>query len=238
MSSEPKHARAFFESIARRYDRAYALDARVSKERMTRVLSFLPPRARVLDLGVGTGRELSALQDAGHDVVGVDVSPSMLAACKRRARPIRLVESDFWAPLPFDDASFDAALALHGTLAHPPSLPPPGSSGDYGGLARELQRVLAHGGFLVAEVPSHAWLERIDRSVDGEASEERRVRRTGPDACVYDDLVVGVSIEAFVPEDARWAELFGASFDVRVEPLDASERLLVARLVGELPHSR
>lgn len=221
MSSD---ARAFFESIARRYDRAYALDARVSRERMTRVLAELPPRARILDLGVGTGRELSALQDADHDVVGLDVSPTMLAACARRARPIRLVEADFWAPLPFDDASFDAVLALHGTLAHPPS------PSAYAALASELARVLVSDGVLVAEVPSHPWLERIG-AAGGEASEDRRVTRTGPDACIYDDLVVGASIEAFVPDDARWPELLGASFDVRVEAQGASERLVVARRV-------
>ena len=215
-------ARAFFEAIARRYDRAYGLDARVSRARMARVLAELPARARVLDLGVGTGRELSALQDAEHDVVGVDVSPAMLGACARRARPIRLVEADFWAPLPFADASFDAVLALHGTLAHPPS------PDAYARLAGELARVLTAHGVLVAEVPSRGWLDRIDAR-GGESSEDRRVRRTGPDACVYEDLVVGASIEAFVPDDAAWPTLLGAAFDVRVERLDASELLVVAR---------
>ena len=114
-----RDASTFFDAIARRYDRVYAPEARASRERMARVTRELAKASRVLDLGVGTGRELSMLQDAGHSIVGVDASKEMLAICERRARPVPLVHADFWEPLPFGDASFDAVLALHGTLAHP-----------------------------------------------------------------------------------------------------------------------
>src|SRR5437016_2057046 len=110
-------ARRFFDAIAGRYERAYAPDARASRARMEGLLAALAERGaqrvasprpsplKVLDLGVGTGRELSALLDAGHDVVGLDVSKAMLERCDRRARRIPLVEADFWGPLPFADAS-------------------------------------------------------------------------------------------------------------------------------------
>lgn len=54
----------------------------------------------VLELGAGTGRVTEALALAGHEVVAVDVSPTMLAAAKERlARAgvsdrVRLVEAD------------------------------------------------------------------------------------------------------------------------------------------------
>jgi len=115
--SAPPASAAFFDAIARRYDRTYGRSRAESTASLARVLALLAPRSHVLDLGVGTGRELPALLDAGHDPVGLDASREMLALCARRARPIPLVLGDLWERLPWEDASFDAVLALHGTLA-------------------------------------------------------------------------------------------------------------------------
>jgi SAM-dependent methyltransferase len=214
-------ARRFFDAIAGRYDRAYALDARSSRARMERVLAELAPASRLLDLGVGTGRELSALLDAGHDPVGLDFSAEMLARCDRRARRVPLVQADFWATLPFEAATFDAVLALHGTLAHPPR------AGAVGSLATELARVLRPDGVVVAEVPSRAWLEGVGGRQDGE---DRRARRVGDDTCVYEDLVAGVTVEAWIPEAKAWRDAFeGAGMSVTTEALGEAETLVVAR---------
>src|ERR1019366_6114185 len=165
-------AEVFFDAVAGRYERAYALPPAESRRRMTRALAALPsPPARVLDLGVGTGRELPALLDAGYLPTGLDASRAMLARCSHRARPVPLVRADFWAsPLPFEVGAFDAALALHGTLAHPPD------DDAIRRLAGELARVVRSGGALVIEVPSPAWLERPPEALQGI---DRRVRRTG-----------------------------------------------------------
>jgi SAM-dependent methyltransferase len=218
----------FFEAIARRYDRAYALDSTTTRARMTRVLAHLPTApARVLDLGVGTGRELGALQDAGYDVTGLDVSPAMLAQCARRARPVRLVEADLWAPLPFEDASMDAVVALHGTLAHPPE------RAAYGRLARELGRVVRAGGALVAEVPAQSWVMRL-RSGDagGVEREDGRVTRLADDRLLHEDRAAGMAIEAVVPSDDEWRTTFAEAFDVECEALGEAETLVVARRRG------
>lgn len=49
---------------------------------------FLPlvpaPGRRTLDLGCGEGRVSRDLKSMGHDVVGVDVSPTMVAAARER----------------------------------------------------------------------------------------------------------------------------------------------------------
>jgi SAM-dependent methyltransferase len=215
-------AEAFFDAIAGRYERAYALPSAESRRRMTRVLAALPPApARVLDLGVGTGRELSALLDAGYAPTGLDASQAMLERCARRARPVPLVRADFWrAPLPFEGASFDAAVALHGTLAHPPD------GLAVGRLARELARVVRTGGLFVVEVPSPAWLDRLA----GFAAEaDRSVRRTGPKTCVYEDLVAGVSIEATLLDEADWRAALAPDWRPRFESIDELELLVVAQ---------
>jgi ubiquinone/menaquinone biosynthesis C-methylase UbiE len=211
----------FFDAIAGRYDRVYALESDESRKRMIRVLRELPSSpAQVLDLGVGTGRELSALLDAGHVPTGVDVSMRMLERCARRARKVALVHADLWRLLPFADASFDAAVALHGTLAHPPD------DEALARLGKELARVLGPGGVWVSEVPSLGWLEQLDAPAE---AGERNVRRTGPQTCVYEDHVVGVSVEARFLTEMQWRAGLSPHWTLRVELLSEVEWLIVAR---------
>jgi SAM-dependent methyltransferase len=216
-------AREFFDAIAGRYERAYALPAAVSRGRMERVVRDLPPApARVLDLGVGPGRELTALLDAGYAPTGLDVSEAMLERCAHRARPVPLVRANFWESLPFGDASFDAAVALHGTLAHPPG------EASMARLGGELARVVTAGGVFIAEVPSPAWLDRLE-SAPASSAPDRRVRRTGPRTCVYEDLAAGAAIEALFLDEADWRSALGPEWQSRVEILDELEWLVVAR---------
>jgi len=214
----PTPAEAFFDAIAGRYERSYAPSTVESRRRMARILAAMPSSpSRVLDLGVGTGRELSALLDAGHAPTGLDASRSMLERCSRRARPVPLVRADFWvAPLPFDAAAFDAVIALHGTLAHPPD------GQAIGRLAGELARVVRAGGVFVAEAPSPAWLERMGGGGD------RRVRRTSGRTCVVEDLVTGASIEATVLDEAEWRGALAPRWSARIDPVDGIEWLVVA----------
>jgi SAM-dependent methyltransferase len=219
--------RSFFDAIAGRYDRVYALPAAESRKRMEQVLRELPAApARVLDLGVGTGRELPALLDAGHNVTGVDASEEMLARCARRSRPVPLVCTDFWETLPFDDSAFDAAVALHGTLAHPPG------TDAIAGLAREVARVVRPGGAWVIEAPAPAWLERLEALETGHVEGDpgaRRLRRTGPRTCIYEDLVAGAWIEARVLDETEWRTALGPAWSTRIDRLGDLEWLVVAR---------
>ncbi len=214
-------AARFFDAIAGRYERAYAPATEESRRRMKRVLRELPaPPAAVLDLGVGTGRELGALQDAGYDVTGVDVSHGMLERCARRARAVPLVEADFWQPLALADASFDAAVALHGTLSHPPD------DSALARLARELARIVKIGGVWVAEAPSPAWLDALTTLP---APPGQRVTRTGPMKCLVEDAVVSATIEARIFSSEEWREALAPKWFATVEASSAFEWLVVAR---------
>jgi SAM-dependent methyltransferase len=157
------------------------------------------------------------LLDAGHAPTGLDFSPAMLALCSRRARPIPLVEASFWDPLPFARSAFEAVIALHGTLAHPPN------EGAIERLSAEIRRVLVPDGVLVIEAPSPAWLDDVAGDTEG-----RRVTRVDASSCRYEDGVVGVSIEARFFDEPRWRQLLSPFFRVRIEPLGGSELFIVA----------
>lgn len=68
---------------------------------------------RILDAGVGTGRNFP-FYPAGSEVVGIDLSPAMLARAERRrsaaATKIELRQMDV-TKLDFPDRTFDAAVA-------------------------------------------------------------------------------------------------------------------------------
>jgi ubiquinone/menaquinone biosynthesis C-methylase UbiE len=68
-----------------------------------------PGTGRCLDLGCGTGVPTAAVAGLGWSVVGIDVSADLLGVA--RARGLEVLEAPADA-LPFDDASFDAAVSI------------------------------------------------------------------------------------------------------------------------------
>ena len=81
-------------------------------------LKICPPRAgmKVLEVGCGTGTNLSLYENARCDVFGIDLSPAMLEVARRKLgerADLRLADA---AELPYADDSFDlvtAFLTLH-----------------------------------------------------------------------------------------------------------------------------
>jgi ubiquinone/menaquinone biosynthesis C-methylase UbiE len=97
---------------------------------------------RILDAGVGTGRNFP-YYPAGSDVIGIDLSPAMLARAERR-RPtasanveLRLMDV---TQLDFPDRYFDAAVATFLFCTLPDELQVAGM--------RELGRVIKPGGII------------------------------------------------------------------------------------------
>lgn len=115
----------------------------------TVVERYVPPGARILTVGCGAGRETFALEQRGHDAVGVDISPPLLAiarelAAQRRHRAtFHLIDG---ASLPFDDGTFDVVTLWAQMLDNVPS-----HDGRVG-LLREARRVLGTGGLVTYSV--------------------------------------------------------------------------------------
>jgi SAM-dependent methyltransferase len=73
----------------------------------------IPPGARVLDAGCGTGRVGIRLAELGFDVVGVDLEESMLAVARRTAPQVPWHRADIARLTPADlDGSSDFDLVV------------------------------------------------------------------------------------------------------------------------------
>ena len=80
----------------------------------SRLEKFLPPGARVLDLGCGGGRDLRALCERGFQPIGLDFSPELLSEAQRYVSA-PLVCADM-RNLPFGSSSFQGVLAVASLL--------------------------------------------------------------------------------------------------------------------------
>jgi len=128
-----------YRRIARYYD---LLDLPFERKRYRplRPLMFRGLSGHILDAGVGTGRNFP-FYPPGATVVGIDISPAMLAEAERRLNeataPVELLGMDV-TRLDFPDASFDAAVATFLFCVLDDDLQVPG--------LRELGRVVKPGG--------------------------------------------------------------------------------------------
>src|SRR6478672_11520851 len=128
-----------YRRIARYYD---LLDLPFERKRYRplRPLMFRGLSGRILDAGVGTGRNFPCYPP-GATVVGIDISQAMLAEAERRLKeataPVELLGMDV-TRLDFPDGSFDAAVATFLFCVLEDELQIPG--------LRELGRVVKPGG--------------------------------------------------------------------------------------------
>ncbi|MER7698102.1 MULTISPECIES: class I SAM-dependent methyltransferase [unclassified Streptomyces] len=134
-------AAAVFDALGAEYERAFAASA-AHRESLERLLADLAPDSRVLDVGSGTGRPTArTLADAGHRVLGVDVSPVMTALAARRVPEAEFRCADI-RDLPLPEDAFDAVCVYFSLLQM--------SRGEQGELLERLVRSLRPGGLLVA----------------------------------------------------------------------------------------
>ncbi len=141
---EPEPVTAMFGAIASRYE-LLNLVLSLGQDRRWRRRAAQLTRLRLgdsaLDLCCGTGQLAAQLHRRvapGGRVVGVDLTPEMLEAGRRRAPQIDFVQADA-TRLPFADASFDAATVAFGIR----NVLAPGSA------LREMYRTLRPGGRVV-----------------------------------------------------------------------------------------
>ncbi|MER7909678.1 class I SAM-dependent methyltransferase [Streptomyces sp. NPDC096068] len=138
-------AAAVFDALGASYEKAFA-GSGAHRRSLEWLLGRRAPGSRVLDVGSGTGRPTAeALAGAGHEVLGVDVSPVMVELATRQVPAASFRCADV-RELPLDDASFDAVCVYFSLLQL--------DRREQADTVRRLVRALRPGGHLVlATVP-------------------------------------------------------------------------------------
>ncbi len=142
--------RPYWERHARRYDAATWILARPVPRMLELVAGAVRGRARVLEVGAGTGLVTTALASSADEVVATDYADAMVAKLAERVRSsaltnVRCEQADVYA-LPYEERSFDAVVAAN-VLHLVPDLP---------GALTALSRMLRPGGVLIAPTYCHA----------------------------------------------------------------------------------
>ena len=138
MQAQERYARAYGASAD---EYARVLDPTL-EPMLTRLveLAQLRPDSRVLDVATGTGAAARIAAEAGATVTGVDVSPGMIDAARRRSTAKARFKVADVAQLPFESRSFSAVTCGFG-LSH---------FSDVRAALAEVLRVLDFGGVFVA----------------------------------------------------------------------------------------
>jgi len=140
-SHKPPHESKIYSEFSHLYDKIFS---RFFCERITSVISSLniPPGAKVLEVGIGTGLSLAAYP-SHCEVTGIDLAPEMLDRARQKAiengwTHFHLLEMDA-LNLKFPDNSFDYVTSFHVISVVP----------DPVRMLREIHRVCQPGGTVV-----------------------------------------------------------------------------------------
>ncbi|MEU3897472.1 class I SAM-dependent methyltransferase [Streptomyces sp. NPDC045251] len=151
-------AAAAFDALGAEYEKAFA-GSKTHRRSLEWLLGRLAPGSRALDVGSGTGRPTAEiLAGAGHDVLGVDVSPVMVELARRQVPAATFQCADI-REVRLPDASFDAVCVYFSLLQL--------DRRQQTDLVRQLVRALKPGGHLVlATVPLD--VEGVDATFMGQ----------------------------------------------------------------------
>lgn len=222
------HATAMYDYLRGRYQPPFCYvrsDGKVSEDPIERrfedpvdfrdyeLRAFDKASGRVLDIGCGAGKHLLPLQQAGLDVVGIDVSPLAVRVCQERGgRNVRVMDA---LRLEFAPETFDSVLLFSNGLAMG------GTPAGVNRLLAECRRVTRPGGRVL--------LSNTDVALSTDpadlAYQEENVRRGDPRGLVR----MHTSYRGAAGDEFNWlfmspAELSAAAADTgwSVTDVDAS----------------
>lgn len=109
--TSPGHSRWYVERF-----RAMAAEGADLVGEARLVDAMVPRGARILDAGCGPGRHTAYLHEVGHEVIGVDADPELIAAAREDYPGARFDVADLSELDLVGEAAFDAILAAGNVL--------------------------------------------------------------------------------------------------------------------------
>ncbi|MET8772977.1 class I SAM-dependent methyltransferase [Streptomyces sp. NPDC004658] len=202
MVDEDRRAQAavVFDALGLSYEQAFAGSA-PHRASLRWLLERLAPGSRVLDVGSGTGRPTAqTLAEAGHSVLGIDISPVMVDLAARQVPGAEFRLADI-RRTPVPEASFDAACAYFSLLQM--------SRAEQAAVVAKLARAVRPGGLVaLATVPLD--LEDIEAVFMGQP-----VRVTSFSAEAFTALASGAGLTVVAEEQTLFTP---AGQEARPEP--------------------
>jgi SAM-dependent methyltransferase len=190
-----------YDVLSARYDEATGAESKYESW-IGDLLADLTPESRVLDLGCGSGVPVArALAEAGHQVVGVDISEVQVQRARELVPRGEFLQADA-TKLDLPGESFDAVVSFY-ALIHIPldeQLP----------LLQRIAGWLRPGGRFVGTTGHQAWTGADENWLDGGAP----MWWSHADAATYrawlEQSGLVVEREEFVPEGDSGHTLFWA----------------------------
>ena len=90
-------------------------DISFDSEQVDKFLSYLPRKAKVLDIGSGPGNFTKYIFDKGFEIEGVDISPEMLQIAQEKVPGITFSYMDM-RKLEFLDEHFDGIISAYSLI--------------------------------------------------------------------------------------------------------------------------
>lgn len=107
MNTKPERipkAISTYDKIANLYAKKVA--SRAPLQELEKFTKYIPPSAKVLDIGCAAGRDTRILKDKGYEAIGIDLSKGLLAIARKENSGIEFYFADVRS-LPFPDNSFE-----------------------------------------------------------------------------------------------------------------------------------